>query len=422
MIALPFIYFTLLTVFFYRQRGIDPSTYISLLFTITTGCSVLLASDSLFAYYNKSTLESVTIVPTFLFCFLITLAIVPVYKFNFKRINCIALNSDRFIILITYVFFICFLLHLVLYFRDFIRTLALGSEMAELRAGLYKGDQLQLTSYPPLVEMLALPFKVLADFSYVMIFIYFFSLSTKKLSLRMHIMMILGSLSSVFVGILGVDRSKSFYWVILAGLSYVLFYHFMNKQVRRYIMRVGILVVGLIVTYFIIMTIVRFRDTGVSSGILVYAGQSFINFCDFWTNYSAPDGVTLKHLFPSISHFIFDNYDGAVNYQEKMTRLSGMECGVFYTYLGTFIISAGKMGPFIITMSYLVLASFVMKRNRGMVTFSKMLYMFLLLVIPSSGFIAYIYASTFITLTIVFLVIMIKFIKDKKISYYHKTK
>lgn len=422
MIYIPFLYFTILTIFLYRKRGIDPSTYISLLYTITTGCSVLLAIDPSYVRYNSAALASVNFVPTILFCILITLSIAPVYIFNFRKINCITLKNTKFIKWITYAFFISFLLHVILYFKEFIFILALGDKMAELRTGLYHGDMLQLTKYPAPIEMIALPFKVLADFSYIMIFLYFFCICTIKLSKRMHLMMICGSLTSVYVGILGVDRSKTFYWVILAGLCFVLFYHYMDKKARKQIVRFGIVIVALIGTYFMAMTIARFGDSdgSIGSAILNYAGQSFINFCYFWENYNAPDGVTLKHLFPAISHFIFDSYDGAVPYQQEMSQLSGMECGVFYTYLGTFITSAGKLGPFIITIVYLILANLVMKRKSGTISFSKLTYIFLVLIIPTTGFILYMYTSTFKTLTLLFLVTMMHLLKDKSTLFLYK--
>ncbi len=419
MIAVPFVYFTLLTLFLWRRRGIDPSTYIAFLFALTTFFSLVIYADPYMRFGFGKQLQEVTLVPTFLFCFLHTLFILPVYLYNFKKIRYIQFSDFTFIKWMTYIYFACFLIYVIFYHKDIIFVATAGEEIANMRNSLYRGESIQVISrYPAIVEKMFLPFKVLANFSYIMIFLYVFMLTFTKMSKKMHIMMICGSLTTVLVGIMGVDRSKTFYWVILAGLALVMFWRFMHKDTKRYIAKIGTVILALLMTYFITVSISRFgqnddRDA-LESSLTSYAGQSFINFCYFFNQYESPDGVTLKHLFPATHHYVFDSYDGAVSYQQMNSLKTGIECGVFYTQLGTFIISAGAVGPFIITIVYLLLAYAFMKRRGESTTFKGLTISFLLLVIPSTGIILYFYTSYYTTITLMVCVVLLTMLSYKR--------
>lgn len=417
MIAVPFIYFALLTCWLWRKRGIDPSTYISFLLTLTCFFSIWIYHDPVQQIQFSRELSEVTIVPAVLFCILHTLFIVPVYKYDFRKIQHIRFQDYTFIKVVVIIYFFLFLVYIIFYHKEMIFYLTAGDEIRQLRAEQSAGD-LSLPPLPYGLDRAIIPFRLMSGMSYIIIFLYIFLITFTRLSWKMHVMMICGSLMAVLTGILGIDRSKTFYWVLIAGLALVMFWRFMDIQTKKYISRVGIVVVALLTLYFMSVSLSRFgednKGVGLDNALVSYAGQSYINFCYFFNVYESPEGVTTKHLFPAYHHWVAKDYDGGVPYQRDMTLKTGIFCGVFYTQLGTFIISAGQVGPFMITLVYLLLCMALMRRRGSTVTFAGLMATFLLLIIPSTGIISYFYTGYSDTYTIVVFFILIIMLKQKK--------
>jgi hypothetical protein len=177
-------------------------------------------------------------------------------------------------------------------------------------------------------------------------------------------------------------------------------------------------------TYAVSVTKDRFedRDGGSEGGIVTYLGQPYYYFCQIWDYYPAPDGVTTKTLFPSVHKFIFHDFESPVAYQTEMGLKSNMDLGVFYTHLGSFMLSAGKFGPFMITIVYILLFYFVFKErdvvrnveNKKLICFpfEKLMIMYFLLSIPTVGCICYYYENYYVEIVTYLLTAMIFWVKD----------
>lgn len=394
MIYVPFIYFTFLFIFIYIKNKFDVSAYITLLFLISSFFSILIHNLD----YQPLSRYNLGVIPTIVFCGLVTLTIYPIYKFNSNNIKGVSLRNDKFINLVTYFYFFSFIFLLIAYKDDIVFRFTFG-DFAAMRGD----DDLGLKRYPGIVELFLLPVRAFAYSSYIMIFIFFFSIAFLKKSAIFNIMAFCGSLPVVVMGILGIDRSKTFYWIIILGLCLVFFWKHIDRKKKIKIFPIVSSFLLMVVLYMALVTSSRFgeRDIGNKGGVITYGGQSYINFCYFWDNFDNPSGFSTKYLFPATHHWIIGDYEGAVSYQKELHLKTRKNPGVFYSYLGSFLIDSNKPGPFIFTLLYLLLCRLAFRKKLGVIRFERLFYAFLLLIIPSCGIILYIYTSYYMTFSMV---------------------
>src|SRR5690606_31930588 len=120
--------------------------------------------------------------------------------------------------------------------------------------------------------------------SVIMLLFYFYSICFLNKSRYFNAIILLSSTTIIIIGILGVDRSKSFYWILTYGFMMALFWRHMSKRIRKQIFIVSLVLVSLVVVYIASVTVSRFegRSSGTEGGIISYAGQPYINFCLFF--------------------------------------------------------------------------------------------------------------------------------------------
>lgn len=407
MIYVPFIYFTILFIFIYIRNKFDVSAYIVTLYIITSFFSILIHHLD----FQPLSKYNLSITPTLVYCGLITLAIYPIFKFNSNTIKGVSFVSTKFINIITYFYFFSFVILLIAYKDDIIFRFTFG-DFAEMRGD----DDLGLKRYPGIIESFLLLIRAFAHSSYIMIFIFFFSISFLRKSVIFNLMSIIGSLPVVVIGVLGIDRSKTFFWIIILGLCMVFFWKYIERKKKIKIIPIISAILLLVIIYMSLVTNSRFgeRDTGNKGGVITYAGQSYINFCYFWDNFENPGGFSTKYLFPATHYWIIGDYEGTVPYQKELHLKTMKDPGVFYSYLGSFLVDSNKPGPFIFTFLYLFLCSLAFRKKQGIIRFERLLYGFLLLIIPACGIIVYIYTSYYMTFSMVVWIFLLKLLSSRK--------
>ena len=239
-------------------------------------------------------------------------------------------------------------------------------------------------------------------------------------------MAIISSTTVIIVGILLIDRSSTFFWVLILGLAVSMFWNNMSAKIKSTAIGFSTILILAAASYAMSVTKDRFedRDGGSEGGIVMYLGQPYYHFCEIWDYYPAPDGITTKSLFSSIHKFILHDFDGTVPYQKEMGLKSNMDLGVFYTHLGSFILSAGKIGPFMITIVYLLIFYYLFKecdvfrvvnnKNVKCMPFENLMIMFFLLCIPTVGCINHYYENFYIETVTYTLIAALYLVKDKE--------
>ena len=158
------------------------------------------------------------------------------------------------------------------------------------------------------------------------------------------------------------------------------------------------------------ITIQRYgeSDEGSGNSLISYAGQPYLNFCYFFNAFENPDGVTLKYLFPSFHHFVLGDFEGSLALQKEMYMRTGIYCGVFYTLLGDFMVSDGRMGPFILTIVYLFVSLFAYRKHKRDCSFENYFVAFLLMLVPTIGIITYYYNNISMTISLILVLLLLK--------------
>lgn len=418
---IPAIYFSILTIYLLMKRGIDASSYISLIYTATSIFAVGIDVMGL----NPNLVSFASLLPTILYCLLLTLFIAPIVIVDINSYNGIYFQNKNYVRWVTYIFFVTFVGYTVAYFGDLKFVISYG-DFAELKLNSYEGDGVQLTKYPAVIELFLFPIRVLANASVVMLFVFFFNITYLKEKWWINAMALIGSTTVIVVGILLIDRSSTFFWVLILGLAVSMFWNKMSTQIKSVAIGFSLILILVSASYAMSVTKDRFedRDGGSGGGVVMYLGQPYYHFCEVWDYYPAPDGITTKTLFTAFHKYVLHDFENTVVYQAEMGLKSNMDLGVFYTHLGSFMLSAGKIGPFMITCVYLALFYFLFKEKEKIRTankmeinclsFEKLMVMFFLLCIPTVGCICYYYENFYIEIAVYALVISLFVVKDNE--------
>lgn len=401
MIALPLIYFSIWLVRSYKKNGVSIGTYIILLFVITSFFSVMIDMNDFYVSHSCPKVELGVFAPL-LYIVLISLCIYPFYKMGKLNIQReIPKNIEKVLVRITLFYFGIFLLVLSVSFTR-INEILLTESIVTVRNAQYTGDAVSFYDYlhGPLRYMCALC-SILSQSSLGMLLVFGYLMAFSRRSGIFGMLALVSSMTPLLISINIADRSQYFYWIVLAGLSVVLFYPYFSSERKRVLYIFMGSIVALIITYFMTVTVARFgeRDTGTEGGLITYAGQSYINFCRFINKLETINSIRL--FTPTINTFVLHggNYFELVSIVERLNARTPI--GVFPTFLG---IIYSVCGPFVLILFLIVYCiisnNFLRKYKYRVLNISHLFKLWALSAIPSVGIITYIYITSDISLII----------------------
>lgn len=399
--------------FFKNNKRADLPFLIMLMYTINSFLSIFVDKYNMLGLnYHPSLLS------TIVYCGLLTLCWLPFSRYSNQNINKVkAISNTKALKIVAWVSFLWFVIYLYLS-KDTLQ-LALTGDMLALRGMIYKGESINVGQGLPVY--LHIPFTLancLFGCSWIFIFLAFFSKFIQKLPNKYFLLFLLTSLSGPLAGIVGVDRSKTTYWIISMVINFLFFSKFMTRKQRTWVMSVlAIFVTGGLI-YIANLTTARFDDydsvaglSGSFSGILVYLGQSYINFCYFFDTFSPPYH-TLAIIFPSFFYFVLgDDLVGGTVLQAHWDLLTGYSTGVFYTFMGHIMIFAGFFVLVVFCVLYSTISNSILKRNvlKGGTLHSLFMYQALASVM-ALGLFGHYYASYILTFSLVFFYCFTKYL------------
>ena len=251
------------------------------------------------------------------------------------------------------------------------------------------------------------------SFSILIIFFYLYTFTnTRKKTL---IIIFIASLSAPYYGIVSGGRTQMIYWLLSLGFNISLFYTYLDHNKRRLLTKNLTIIVGSIFLYLAAATIARFAnsDWGTENSLLIYIGQPYLNFGYFVDNYPPNINISLERIFPLTNSFINGDFD-LEKYRDLVYSRSGMDIGIFYTFLGDFFVDIGVKGIYIYSIIYFIVATYVCKRKT--IDLSFLLLLGILFLIPLQGIFYYSFWKKQVTFCALLVWLFSRYIKSNQNS------
>ncbi len=393
MIAVPFIYFTLLAIYLVRKNGgVDISAFLVMIYAFSALMSILL--DAYNIYEINGVYEKISISPlaTLTYCALITLAVIPFRKIRSLDLREIDIQKGWIIDLLSWVLIFTFFITI---FNTFTHLdTILQSDLKDVRDEVYSNtEQVKLTG---IQWLLALPETLFSQFSPIAILLYFANVANNRKSTLFNWLLLLSSLTPVVKAVLIAGRTQPIYWFLSFMALYIFFRPLMDRRQRRKALIPFAAFGGVVGLFIAAVTIARFtivgtaNDTGAFDSLLAYSGQSFVNFNYFFCEYSAR-GIHLDRIFPLTNYFIWHPGWNLEDYRDLIWADSGLNIGVFFTFLGDLLIDLGHLGMIIYVVLFYLLTTLVCRsaNNDGTICLSRLLIVLMLFLIPLQGIFYY---------------------------------
>lgn len=395
MIAVPFIYFTILAIYLIRKnKGIDISAFLVMVYAFSALMSILL---DLFGIYGiNGVYEKIPISPaaTFAYCGLITLAVIPFRRIHSLDLREIDMQKYPIVDILSWVLIITFIITIFNTYTNL--DTILHSNLKDVRDEVYDNpDQVKLTG---IQWLLALPETLFSQFSPIAILLYFANVVQNRKSTFFNWLLLLSSLTPVVVAMLIAGRTQPIYWFLSFTAIYIFFRPMMDPQQRRKALMPFMVMGGLVGLFIAAVTIARFavvgvsNDTGAFDSLVAYSGQSFVNFNYFFCEYSAKD-IRLDRIFPLTNYFIWHPGWNLADYRDLIWSDSGLNIGVFFTFLGDLLIDLGHTGMVIYVLLFSIVSTLVCRsaNEEGTIRLSRLLIILVLFLIPLQGIFYYSY-------------------------------
>lgn len=395
MIAIPFIYFTFLAIYLIRKNGgIDITAFLAMIYAFSGLMSILV--DVFDIYDMDGVYEKIPISPlaTVTYCTLLTLTIIPFAKMRSIELKDIDYQKYWVVDLLSWVLIITFFFTLYNTLTNL--DVILQSNLKDVRDDVYDNDdQVKLTG---IQWLMAMPETLFSQFSPIAILLYFANIVKGRKSTLFNGLLLVSSLTPVVKAVLIAGRTQPIYWFLSFLALYILFRQMMTKEQRRKALMPFAVFGGIVGLFIAAVTVARFEmasvanDTGAFDSLLAYSGQSFINFNYFFCEYTA-QGIHLDRIFPLTNYFIWHPGWDLEDYRDTIWSVSGLNIGIFYTFLGDLLVDLGHMGMAFYVLLFALLTHFVCKsaNNDGTITLSRLFVILILYLIPLQGIFYYSY-------------------------------
>lgn len=411
MVAVPFIYFSILAWILWRQsRTFGIASLMAGLYAISGFFSILIDANDLYGVNVIASPDDVTLFPTLLYCVLITLLILPFQKVAQNPPRQIVLKDERFFNFLCFAYMALLLVTVLLMFRGVSTVLHGDLHAMKIDSRTPDGVAARTRQSGGAVVFLLGYF---ADFSFFMLPFFFFSLCFLQRHFLFNLLLFCTTLMRVFISLLTVDRSRPLFWIYMAAFSLLFFRPYFSRKQKRVLFIAGSILAYFLVAYFVAVTIARFhfRSAGTSGGFISYGGQSFLYFCNHFHKY--PPVYSFYRIFPLLYSPILPNGESLEFHYFLQT---GMTTGIFTSVLGVFYADLGLVGMISMVLFLHFLFKFALNRiaKRDM-NFSGVLLMYAMAIIPLWGNISYWYnvRQRMLTLVLCLLVVCRMYFKER---------
>lgn len=391
MILIPFVFFTALTAYWWRQhKGFDLCVYMSAMYAFTSLCCAIVVYTGLLGeagiLFDETDLELNT-VPTALFCGGIFMCMAPFSLFYKKDLKTITTNSPFTVDAISWLLIAVSLINLYLVADSTLDILQ--GDLEAVRTAHYDG---LLTPAELKAETMffALKYLYYLNISTLLCLpLFFYYVCFTKKPWWFCTLLFFASLSNPIAGIQSVDRTEIVFYAMMLISCIVIFHRFFSKKFKRLLTTVMVLFSSLAVVYLVAVSVARFDERqGAGEGMLQYAGQNYLNFCYFWENGKFNE-ISPERVFPLTSKTLWHLQNDNDRRSERSGR-EGFFMSVFPSFIGDIMLDITPIGMLVWILAYFLFGMIVIRMpHRKSLTIEEVLMIFVLSITPIFGIFYY---------------------------------
>jgi len=376
MIALPFVVFLIVLIFYTRKYGLNIGSLLLILYTV-----VFAAAIPLYYGYDKYSDVHVSFFSMIYLVVIIFIWLMPILIFSTKEYTFSEYYSVHKFNALSYTVIISGILTYVFLLPAGIQNITTSADISYIRDSALRGE-IDIYSDNDFVNFII---SNLSIFYPLTILLYFYSIIFLKKKRLFNFLLFFSSTAFIVISLLYVARGDIVYWALMYLFMYVFFRKYLDYDQQKKIIFPFLIAVFLGVIYFTIISLARFAtyDHGPLFGILDYWGQPAINFGDYFDHFTVFQHGTLN--FPFIQRVLgMPHREGVYVYFDQASTETGYYLGVFYTFIGSFFIDFGLIGTTILVLVVSILG-FVLFRKTEDLPMYKLILIVLYCQIPLQG-------------------------------------
>lgn len=315
---------------------------------------------------------------------MIYLSMTPIISYDHSNIKGLIRPSSPLIDTFTYTFII-------------LALISLPSTISELRTGIVLlivdssgGADLYKDAHGGGLEskgIAAIPKYLFSIFSYISIIIFFYYLTLPKpkkfVLIGLIITMVYNLLRPLSLGL----RTDTVMAIFAFMAAYIIMYKWIPKRRNKILLTLASIVGGIVISLMLILSISRFGDRagGVGGTNLDYIAQASLNFNNYGLDAGGIRyGDRTCRVFKEMVGFS-DVPNGIIERRQKYHSMK-MNDSIFYTFVGDFTLDFGPIVTVILFILYaLILIQLTKCKRNGVISFSKLILVYLAVLIPLQG-------------------------------------
>lgn len=374
---------------------------------------------SFFVYSTSDYTQKPLRVLPFIYLFgCIIVASMPVLKYNESKVVAIDPPSPTFIHVFTYLYLFCALIRIPEVFSNMSTGITLILMDSDAGSQLYNDAHFAREASGGISNLFAIFYNVFADASIILFFYYWIFFPKRRITIIVFAISIgVQVLSQVSMGL----RTETTLKALSVFIAYITMRRFMTKQQRRKIAIIGGGFLGLVLAVLLALSLSRFgeKEGGVSSGTLSYIAMGNLEFNQsVWDVEGTRNGDRTANTFKALLGFDVPKDIQAV--RSRYSRL-GVDDGVFYTFVGDFVLDYGKFMTVILFTFFSSIFCRITRPQRRHIKMHQLIALyFVMCVVVQGGF--YLFSYSFLSNLVIlgFLVLYLIFWFDsnsKKIKH-----
>lgn len=375
--ALGWLFFFLLLCKNYKKN--ITSIFISFFYVVYSALAIFLYNNVDFG----QNYQEVSFFPYLYLFAMILLSLAPIIAYDHAKVRGLIRPSTSLIDTFTYVFI-------------FLALISLPSTISELRTGivlllvdpsggadLYKDAHGGGIGSKGLIEI---PKYIISIFSYISIFIFFYYLTLRNqrkfVLIGLSITMVYNLLRPLSLGL----RTDAVMTIFAFMGGYIIMYKWIPQKRKKILLIIASSIGGLVFCLMMILTISRFEDRagGVGGTNLDYVAQASLNFNNYGLDAGGIRyGDRTCRVFKELVGFS-DVPNGIIERRQKYHSMK-MNDSIFYTFVGDFTLDFGPIVTVFLFIFYAIILIKATHSRRGIISFSRLLLVYLTILIPLQG-------------------------------------